>query len=164
MTGVSSSRKALAMCNLLLRPLQTPGSPRENREIGWLEHSSLNRLELSNKHITISWFYLDLLGWKKKFWKNEYANDLWVHGYFSASRRWILMQFSTICSLVFSYQVSKNFWKLDVIKYCWVLKTFWKSCDIIWTLCSNTHADRMLYGKWFKRYRGTTHEKDVQKT
>ncbi len=56
-------------------------------------------------------------GWKKN-WKNEHANDLRVCGYFSASRRSILMQFLTICSPVFFFkQVKKTFWKFDATKY-----------------------------------------------
>ncbi len=37
---------------------------------------------------------------EKKFWKIEHASEVWVHGYILASRRSILTQFSTICSLV----------------------------------------------------------------
>ncbi len=43
------------------------------------------------------------------------------------------------------------------------LKTFWKFYDVIWPLCSNTHADPKLKEKWSKRCREATHEKDVLK-
>ncbi len=44
------------------------------------------------------------------------------------------------------------------------LKTFLKFDNIICILFSNTHADPMLYGKWSKRRREATQEKDKLKT
>ncbi len=109
--------------------------------------------------------FLHNIRFEKKFWKIEHANDLYVHGYFSASRRSILMRFSMICSLVLSRQVKNSIWRFGVIYYwlsaCKLSENFY---DIIWPLCSNTHADPMLYEKWSKRCRGATHEKYVLKT
>ncbi len=44
------------------------------------------------------------------------------------------------------------------------LTTFWKFYDVIWPLCSNTHADPRSNGQWSKSCREATHEKDVLKT
>ncbi len=103
-----------------------------------------------------------LLGWKKKKWNIEHINDLKGHGYFSPSRSSIWMQFSKVWSLVFfpsSKEIYLEIWCHQILTEC--LKTFWKFFYIIWPLCSNTHADPMLYGKWSKWCRGATHEKDV---
>ncbi len=102
---------------------------------------------------------------EKKLWKIEHANDLWVHDYFSASRRSILMQSLTICSLVFvpsSKEIYLEIWRHYILTEC--LKAFWKFYNIIWPHCSNTHVDPMLYGKLSERCEGATHGKDVFKT
>ncbi len=99
---------------------------------------------------------------EKKFWKIEHANDLCVHGYFSASRRLILMQFSTICSLIFFPSSKEIYLEICchlILTEC--LQTFRKFFYIIWPLCSNSHADFTLYEKWSERYREATNEKDV---
>ncbi len=67
--------------------------------------------------------FRDFIRLEKKFWKIEHANDLNVHGYFSVSRRSILMWFSTICSIVFSHQVKNSISRFGV-SYYWL--SAWK--------------------------------------